>query len=175
MPTAIARRRAKRPPVEVDYGENAAVVKELKAELSSHRRRRLSMSLTLAKRQAIALKAFVELGTETGACQLLGLSRSAWHKWTARYEKFREAADQAFQTVGDLLEQEAIRRAYDGSDLLLIYLLNGYKPEKFRERQETNINVNSDAIRKFFERAASQPLGPPALTHDISGLVVEAD
>ncbi len=133
------------------------------------------MSLTLAKRQAIALKAFVELGTETGACQLLGLSRSAWHKWTARYERFREAADEAFQTVGDLLEQEAIRRAYDGSDLLLIYLLNGYKPEKFRERQETNINVNSDAIRRFFDRAASQPLGPPALTHDISGLVVEAD
>ena len=66
MPTAIARRRAKRPPVEVDYCENEAVVKELKAELSSHRRRRLSMSLTLEKRQAIALKAFVELGTETG-------------------------------------------------------------------------------------------------------------
>ncbi len=175
MPTAIARRRAKRPPVEVDYGDNEAVVKELKAEPNSHRRRQLSMSLTLAQRQAIALKAFVELGTETGACQLLGLSRSAWHKWTARYEKFREAADEAFQTVGDLLEQEAIRRAYDGSDLLLIYLLNGYKPGKFRERQETNINVNSDAIRKFFERAASQPLGPPALTHDISGLVVEAD
>ena len=37
------------------------------------------------------------------------------------------------------------------------------------------INADNDAIRRFFERAASEPLVPPALTHDISGLVVEAD
>ena len=176
MPAAIARRRAKRPPVEVDYAPHETVVKALKSEPNSHRRRQLSMALTIAQRQAIALKAFVELGTETGACQLLGLSRSAWHKWTARYERFREAADEAFQTVGDLLEQEAIRRAYDGSDLLLIFCLKAYKPEKYRERYQADLNVDSAAIRSFFERAvAAAPLGPPALTGDIDASTLEVD
>ena len=58
--------------------------------------------------------------------------------------------------------------------LLLMFLLKGHKPEKFLERQETNINLNSDAIRRFFERAATQPLGPPAITGDLGRLVVEA-
>ncbi len=147
-------------------------IKKLEKITSSHDRHKYTMRLTLAERKAIALEAFVYCGTVTAACGILGFTASCWESWQAKDEDFRLAADNAMKAVSDNLEQEAIARAYDGSDILLMFLLKGYKPEKFLERSETNINVNSDVIRKFFERAATQPLGPPAITGDLTGLIV---
>jgi len=147
-------------------------IKKLEKIESMHDRHKYSMRLTLAERKAVCLDAYLYCGTETSACAMLGFGRSAWQKWIVKDEDFRLAADEVTKSVADNLEQEAILRAYNGSDILLMFLLKGLKPDKFLERQETNINVNSDAIRRFFERAASQPLGPPALTSDLSGLVV---
>ena len=150
-------------------------IKKLEEITSSHDRHKYTMRLTLAERKAIAIEAFVYCGTVTAACGILGFTASCWENWQTKDEDFRLAADNAMKAVSDNLEQEAIARAYDGSDILLMFLLKGYKPEKFLERSETNINVNSDAIRKFFERAATQPLGPPAITGDLTRLVVEAE
>lgn len=147
-------------------------IKKLEKVVSMHDRHKYSMRLTLPQRKAIALEAYIYCGTETAACHILGFTRWVWQKWVEKDEAFRLAADDATKAVADNLEQEAILRAYDGSDLLLMFLLKGHKPEKFLERQETNINLNSDAIRRFFERAATQPLGPPALTGDLGRLVV---
>ncbi|MEE9384344.1 MAG: hypothetical protein V3V08_13150 [Nannocystaceae bacterium] len=150
-------------------------IKKLENITSQHDRHKYTMRLALKERKAIALEAYVYCGTVTAACAILGFTPSWWEKWQQQDEDFRFAADNAMKAVADNLEQEAIARAYDGSDILLMFLLKGHKPEKFLERQETNINVNSDIIRKFFERAASQPLGPPAITNDLGGLVVETE
>jgi len=67
---------------------------------------------------------------------------------------FAQAWDEALEEAGDWLEEEARRRAQDGtlkpvfyqgtkvasireySDTLLIFLLKGIKPDKYRERRE---------------------------------------
>ncbi len=131
--------------------------------------------MTSAQLKQSFLKAYERYGTVTAAAKAVELSRDTVYRWRREDSAFAEAFENAREAVADLLETECLRRAYAGSDLLLIFLLKGLKPEKFRERQETRINADNDAIRKFFDRAASEPLGPPALTQDISGLVVEAD
>jgi hypothetical protein len=77
-------------------------------------------------------------------------------------EGYAEAAERAFDTAGDLLEAEARRRAVDGeievtvvehadgsktttkkrrtSDTLLIFMLKGIRPEKFRDNQHIKLD-----------------------------------
>ena len=52
-------------------------------------------------------------------------------------------AEDARKTVTDLLEGEAIRRAMDGSDSLLMFLLRGLKPETYGNRKYTNAQPQS--------------------------------
>lgn len=115
--------------------------------------------------QAVALT-----GNITQAAKIAGCNRhthKTWMKEDREYpDRFREAMDEA----ADLLEQEAKRRAVDGtrrlkfqggevlvdpntkkpyveyeySDTLLIFLLKGARPEKFRERVDVQGNVKQE-------------------------------
>jgi hypothetical protein len=48
-------------------------------------------------------------------------------------DAFAAAWAQVEDDVSDDLEEEAVRRAKDGSDTLLIFLLKARRPEKYRE------------------------------------------
>ena len=95
------------------------------------------------------------MGTILHAAHAAGIDRVthyAWLKTTPRYvAKFEEAEELAIE----ILEKEARRRAVSGvkepvgfwkgkaseyvhrySDTLLIFLLKGSRPDKYRERQE---------------------------------------
>jgi hypothetical protein len=93
-------------------------------------------------------------GCATAACRAAGISRVTAYAWCRRDPEFRAAWDIALAIGADALEDEARRRAmgwdepvfHDGrqigvvrrySDTLLIFLLKGLKPEKYRERRET--------------------------------------
>jgi hypothetical protein len=56
-----------------------------------------------------------------------------------------------------------------------VFCLKAYKPEKYREHYQADFNVDSAAIRSFFEKAAESPLGPPALTGDVDASTLETD
>lgn len=76
------------------------------------------------------------------------------YKHLARDETFRKRVDEALEAGAIALEQEAIRRAVEGvkepvfykgqkvaavtrySDTLLIFLLKGLKPERYKDRHE---------------------------------------
>ena len=88
------------------------------------------------------------------AAEATGISRQTVYDWQNTSDAFRVAFDGARQGVVEKLEAEAIRRAYAGidkavwykgracgvereySDTLLIFLLKGAAPEKYRERHE---------------------------------------
>lgn len=50
--------------------------------------------------------------------------------------EFAEAWGEALQTGVELLEAEAMKRAQNKSDLLMMFLLKGNMPEKYKERQD---------------------------------------
>ncbi len=100
--------------------------------------------------------ALAETGTRTRAAAIAGVHRSVLY--TAQWKQdraFQAALKAAEEVAADRLEAEAWRRAVEGvekpvgwykgqpggyvteySDTLLIFLLKGLRPEKYRERME---------------------------------------
>lgn len=98
--------------------------------IASHQRK-------MKENQENALLGYEQTGTITGACQFAGVTRSTWYAWKRKTKKFATAVAEVEQVVADSLEREAFRRAYGGSDSLLIFLLKGMRPEKYNERRFT--------------------------------------
>ncbi len=116
------------------------------------------------KRRPRWAKAFLSVLAESGnirlSCQAAAVDRSTAYRLRSSDETFLAEWEQAQEEAADLLEQEARRRAHDGwdepvfgsmgqglgsgeigavrkySDTLLIFLLKGARPEKYRERHE---------------------------------------
>lgn len=103
-------------------------------------------------KQEIFLKTLAMTGKVTEAVKAAGFSSStSLYLKRKKDEKFAEAWDLALYVAGDKLEAEAIRRAHDGvyepqyyqgkvvghtikySDTLLMFMLKGIRPEKFRD------------------------------------------
>jgi hypothetical protein len=98
-----------------------------------------------------ALKATCNI---TRACEAARIGRSAVYSWRKEDPSFSDDWREALEIAGDALQDEAVRRAVEGvdrpvfqggqlvgvvreySDTLLVLLLKGAKPERYRDRQE---------------------------------------
>jgi hypothetical protein len=112
-----------------------------------------STQSTLKKRAAF-LAAFRENGNVSESAKLAGIQRTTHYLWLKTSKVYEDAFNDAREDAADALEKEARRRAVEGvnepvfyqgakcgfvrkySDTLLIFLLKGNRPEKFRERYE---------------------------------------
>jgi hypothetical protein len=116
---------------------------------------------------------FLEVLRQTGgnvsrACAAIELTRTRAYEWRAADPLFAEAWDEAVEFGTDELEEEARRRAFSGvdepvfyqgemcgevrkySDTLLIFLLKGRRPDKYRERVQIDVNkLDSDIEREL--------------------------
>ena len=103
-------------------------------------------------------KAFLEAlkinGNVTQACDAAGVKHRTAYAARETNQEFARKWEQALEKAIDSLEAEAIRRARDGvekgiwhngervgteltySDTLLIFLMKGHRPEKYRERYD---------------------------------------
>ena len=89
------------------------------------------------------------------ACKLAEVGRSSHYRWLKEDTAYRAAMERARIMAGDILEAEAHRRAVEGveepvgwykgqaggtvrrySDNLLIFLLKGVLPERYKDRME---------------------------------------
>ncbi|MBU1800633.1 MAG: terminase [Bacteroidetes bacterium] len=100
------------------------------------------------------LEHYVKLCVKGKAATAAGVTRRTVDHWIESDKEFKEEFESAKKGVIEMLEAEAIRRAYDGidkpvfykgkqvsviqeySDLLLIFLLKANDPAKYRERYE---------------------------------------
>lgn len=106
------------------------------------------------KKKIAFLEAFRENGSVKHSAEIAGISRITHYDWLKKDEKYATDFINAREDAADALEKEARRRAKDGvlepvfyqgekvatvrkySDVLLIFLLKGNRPEKFKERYE---------------------------------------
>lgn len=107
------------------------------------------------------------------------MDRMTMYRWRADDLEFAKAWDAALDIAGDMLEDEAIRRGFDGvlkpvyqggvkvgsvreySDGLAALLLKAHKPEKFRDRVELSGSINL-AEQLAAARARAKPDGEGA-------------
>ncbi len=102
----------------------------------------------LASAKERALNKFMEIGTVKGACAAAGVPRRTWYNWMETDKSFAIRVVQASEQVSDELEEEAIRRAKDGSDTLLMFLLKARRPAIFREKRTIEV-VSPDVQRRL--------------------------
>ncbi len=67
------------------------------------------------------------------ACEVAGIGRRTAYDWRNEDQEFASAWDEAIETGTDALEDEALSRAMNGSDTMLIFLLKARRPEKYRD------------------------------------------
>jgi hypothetical protein len=100
------------------------------------------------------LTSLAEGHTVSKACEDAGITTSTAYQARGRDPEFFKEWDEAYESGSDLLEEEAWRRAKEGtvedvyfqgqvvgqkrtfSDMLLVKLLEARRPEKYRARQE---------------------------------------
>lgn len=103
------------------------------------------------------LNAFAQYGGILRAEEHSGVTRQSHYHWLKEDPEYAKAFKEAFEMAGDMLENEAFRRAHDGvakpvyqgkklvghvqeySDTLLIFLLKGLRPEKYRDRLQVDV------------------------------------
>lgn len=133
------------------------------------------------RRQDVFLKAYRECGNVRKATEIAKIGRSFHYHWMERDPKYRERFELVVDDAADKLESEAWRRAHDGvkkpvyqqgvcvgyiqeySDTLLIFLLKGLRPEKFRERQEIHQKTEHSGIVGF-ESVRNELMNDPQYT-----------
>lgn len=90
------------------------------------------------KRKKAFLNHLTEGGSVAGACSAAGISRQTCYDWRGNSSRegvpgFREDWESAIEAGTDLLEEKARERALNGSDTLMIFLLKGRRPNKYRD------------------------------------------
>lgn len=106
-------------------------------------------------------------GVVSKACEAASISRSVVYENRESHEDFAQAWAEALEIAADVMELEVRRRAVDGveepvyqggkevgtirrySDTLLMFLLKGTRPEKFRERHEL-VGKNGQELFKVY-------------------------
>lgn len=124
------------------------------------------------------LAAYAECGTVTHAAEIAGISRRMVQYWKKDDPEFAEAFRVAEEKAADRLEQEARRRAIEGvpqpvfykgrkvgtiqkySNNLLMFLLKGARPEKYRERVTQEITGKNGGPIEASIRAEVSQLTP---------------
>lgn len=151
-------------------------------------------------KKAAFLAAFAEVGTIGRAAEASGVDRGTHYRWLEADNDYAKAFSDAAEAAADKLEAEARRRAHDGllrmkfhqgepiidprtkepyfeleySDTLLIFLLKGARPEKFRDNvkvehagkvstaNKTTIDLSGlsdDELLKFERAFTGRPAG----------------
>ncbi len=116
-----------------------------------------SIRQSVQRKRSLFLAHYAKLCVVGRAAEATGIGRQTIYDWIEGSPDFKAAFDSARQGIVEKLELEAIRRAYDGwdepvfykgeqqglirkySDTLLIFLLKGAAPDKYRERFEGQV------------------------------------
>jgi hypothetical protein len=115
----------------------------------------------MVSKQEAFLAAYAEVGNITHAAEIVGVERTRHYDWLRSDPEYAEAFKKADEQAIEKLEQEARRRAVTGvrrkkftgkgepvidpvtgeqyveeeySDTLLIFLMKGARPEKYKDR-----------------------------------------
>ena len=99
------------------------------------------MAKKMTMKMKKSLNAYIDTGTITGACSQAGITRVTWNDWTKNDEAFNEAVLEAQESIADNLEAAALKRAHEGSDALMVFLLKALRRNKFGSHVEVDHSV----------------------------------
>lgn len=114
--------------------------------------------VTLAKRKQLFLSELANRANVSASAAAAGVDRATAYRWRDADPVFAAAWDSAVDVAVDSLEAEAWRRAHEGwdepvfqrgeevgvvrrySDTLMVTLLKGHRPERYKDRTSTELS-----------------------------------
>jgi len=103
------------------------------------------------------LIALENCGSVLEAAKVAGISARTAYRARTVDPAFRQQWDQSLEMAADALEDEARKRAFAGSDVLLMFLLKGLRPQRWRESRATIPPAELNAlIEREFARLAER-------------------
>ena len=75
-------------------------------------------------------------GLVNESAHVSGVGRATLYRWRDADPEFAAAWEESVDTGTEVLEKVAMKRAVDGSDTLLIFLLKSRRPEIYRDRAQ---------------------------------------
>lgn len=114
--------------------------------------------MKFSRKQRAFLASFAVCGRITAAAKAAGIDRSQHYEWLQEVTGYPQAFQDAGEKAADNLEDEARRRAEEGmldavyyqgkpigarriySDGLMMFLLRGLRPNKYRERRDVELS-----------------------------------
>jgi hypothetical protein len=138
------------------------------------------------KKSKLFLDGLRQTGVISYACKMAGIGHSTAYEWRSSDDSFAKDWNEALEEALDMLELEARRRAHDGlvkkkfkdgepiidpdtgeqyyereySDTLLIFLMKGGRPEKYRERIQTELSGPGGAMPALNVIINGSPITP---------------
>ena len=92
--------------------------------------------LTINQRAFLA--AYANSGNIRSASRAIKMDRTNHHLWMKDNSVYQEAFHLAELEAGEYLEELAMSRAQAGSDVMIIFMLKGKKPDVYRERSSVD-------------------------------------
>ncbi len=153
---------------------------------------RLSPKMKACKKRNF-LREFARCGNVTQAALAIKLAPQVAYVWRKKDKKFAAEWEDALNQAADLMEKEARRRAVDGveepvyqggvkvgsiqkySDTLLIFLLKGARPEKFRDRSDITFSGEPPLAIGFDFSIRAEPHHPEIIATSPPQLTEGAD
>lgn len=99
-------------------------------------------------------------GNRTRAAEMAGIDRKTHYDWLQDDPEYPARFAKAMEQAGDALEDVAFDRAMGGDTTLVIFLLKGAKPEKYRERVQNDVNLKGDLTIEQRLAAAKARMAP---------------
>jgi hypothetical protein len=91
---------------------------------------------TVEEQQRLFLEEFVETGSMRKGCDAAGIRRSTVNSWVENDDNFATRFSEATEDFVDTLEERAVERAKDTSDVLMVTLLKANRPAKYGAKVE---------------------------------------
>ena len=102
--------------------------------------------------QQLYIISYATRATRTGACKMAGVTYGTVEAWM-KDDEFVAALDNAVCITQDMLEEELFRRAYNGSDKLLLEAIKALKPHKYQTKTSTDINMKGQILHTWADLA----------------------
>lgn len=137
----------------------------------------MSETTYTAKKAKAFLDALADTCNVTKSCEIANIPRISAYNWRNHIPEFAAAWEEAKKVGVERLEDEATRRATEGdedvrydkdgniigvtrkySDTLLIFLLKGAKPDKYRERVSSEISGPGGKPIQIDDKTAAEKL-----------------
>jgi hypothetical protein len=118
------------------------------------------------------LRTLSECGNVSVSAEAAGIGRNALYDWRRNDDGFASEWDAALAIGADVLEDEAKRRAMDGSDVLLMFLLRGLRPARFGQKTQVEISNNrAEELRKLPDEELHRRLAELRALQDRDGVI----